>query len=275
MKTKIILILAIVSQIAFSSAFAILPDPLIISFNDGAKFIGRATNPTVLLSYEQNPDNAVSKDTVVLFNRSELPNYSGIYWMGSNFNNGKIVNIGDDPTNQYKYLVVQAKQSARNSFTLKLIQKAPLSTELSTNAIYLKGVQDKWTNYLCDLSKVPNTGNPFNQLIIIPDINNTPSTTYINKVFFTNNSIVSVSPSKPLAESTSNSVDLKWTAVSDATAYCIIDGATGGVLKHKIAELNTTIEGLNPNTSYSFCLVAVCENVESLPSPAVTIKTLK
>ena len=287
MKTKITILSVLLVLLVSIPTMAISPDPLVITYSDGVKNNGQPGAAYTLISFIQDADNAYSLDTIMRFERTGTNNYTGVLWYNTVFNGGNAVpdglnaiQFGSNTTTQYKYLVVKAKQSSTSNFSIKLDQIAPLTAPLQNAGVKsIFASINKWKSYVYDLPTLAPThvDKPFNRLTIIPDYSNTNTPTslcFINTIYFTNNEIVTIEPATPTFTKTSTSVELTWAATAGATSYRIVDGVTGGLVKDGISGVTTTITGLTPNASYSFCLIAVSENViESKASNVINFTT--
>ncbi|OMF76677.1 S-layer homology domain-containing protein [Paenibacillus glucanolyticus] len=72
---------------------------------------------------------------------------------------------------------------------------------------------------------------------------------------------------------TDKTVSLSWTAVPGATGYQIKDTATGAILYDGGAVTVATISGLNPDTDYTFEIVAKDGSAQTSPSSSVSVTT--
>ena len=276
MRNKIKIFSVIIILLGGFDLKSTIVDPLMVTYNNGVANIGLPDSEAILLSYIQKENFVYSPDTVLSFNRSAGTNSTGVKWSGNGFSSGKTATIGGaNSAIQYKYLVVNAKQCSNNNFGVKLEQITPLMDGLTIGPIYKTGVANKWNNYIFDLSTAVNAGNSFNKLSLYPDFGFVPATSLINKIFFTNNTIVTQKPAISMFSRTANSVDLYWVATPGASSYRIIDSETGNIVKDVIVGLSTTLSGLKSNTLYSFNLVALNNEIESIPSVNFSITTRK
>jgi hypothetical protein len=248
----------------------------VITYNDGVK-----NNTTYFysdkgstLTYIQDPDNALSLDTVMQYVRTSTSSYSyaGPQWSGASFNNSIGVSVGStDPSTQYKYLVIRAKQTTTTPFFISLQQ---ITGNATLKIIDLQSVNsavaNKWVDYIFNLSTGTNIPNTFLLLMLMPEKGLVSSTSYINKVFFTNEpsyDISALSPTVTFAR-TANTIDLVWTAVAGTTSYKILDG-NDDIVKENITGLSTSFSNLTPNSTNTYKVVGVNAFAESKKSTVV------
>lgn len=262
--------------ISYNSIEAIVPDPLVITPNDGLLNVGNVGLGCNAF-YVRDSDNLFSQDTVLKFQRtSSAAVWEGAYWYQGGFNNWNGVSVGTTNTStQYKYLVIKAKQETTQAFQIALKQIASdanvtTSDIISSNSAFA----NKWQNYYFELSG-NNIPNIFYQLVIMPEQGNATCTDYINDIYFTNNELITQVPPTPTYSRTATTIDLVWTPFTGATSYKIVNAITGGTIKDNINGISTCITGLSPNTNYSFCLIAKDGIVESQMSNPVNVITRK
>jgi hypothetical protein len=172
--------------------------------------------PGCYISYGQNPDDIVA-DTVMTFLRDSVTTNSfGPSWgkrldmTGVGLNNGLGISIGNStPATQYRYLLVEAKQSTTNPFyvVFSYVATDVASSPTKTNNIAstTTPIANKWLTYIFDLSTATNKNKTYYSLKLIPEmvtqtLTSQQTTTLINRIWVSN----STANLPPLATNVTN-----------------------------------------------------------------------
>lgn len=91
------------------------------------------------------------------------------------------------------------------------------------------------------------------------------------------NTITAFTMPTPLFARTATTIDLVWKAPAfkGSMTYKVVDGTTGAIIKTGITGLSTTLSKLNPNSTYSYKVIAMSGTLESVASAVVSSTTRK
>jgi len=265
-------------------ADAVTPDALMLS-NFGSKDVRPTSMQSATLTYESDPDDATNQVMKISMPVNAASYAGGVY---ANMFYSKYITVGNTSANQYKYLVIRARKGTTNPFEIKLeFNLAAGAITANSKTIQINPIagtydyaanQNKWAYYIFDVGGNANANLTYKNLNISPDKGNisTINTTYIDDIYFTNTPLTTdfTTLTPQLAYSrTANEITITHT-VPHARSYKIYDGSNS-LLSTTTNALNTTITGLNPNTSYTYKISGVNESGAESTKATVTITTRK